>query len=126
MGRPTDAHIFSKLTRKYLKFDLRRSSFNSGYKYYHDLQNSWVKTGMDSPESKLIQQKIDVLDAKDDQEYRDLKIMVKRLPVQLNQILGKTKPKYQYKGRYQTNSKISRMPSQQMVKWREEMEGFKF
>ncbi len=126
MGRPVNEHIFRKLTRKYLKFDLRRSTFNTGFKFYGELQNSWNKTGMDSPESKLVQQKIDLLEEKDEQEYRELKKSVKSLPYELNQILGKSKPKYRTKGRNQVEDKFDRIPSAKTVKMREEMEGFKF
>ena len=99
MGRAPDQHIMKKLMRKYFKFDLNRSSFNSASSYYSSLLNSWAKKGMDSPESNLIQAKIDVAMKSDELEYRGIKKMTKQLPYDLNQMLPKIKTKYAFKGR---------------------------
>jgi hypothetical protein len=126
MGKPSDPHTFRKLTKKYLKFDLKRSSFNNGFKYYGDLQRSWTNTGMDSEQSKLIQKKIDVIEAQDEKEYRELKKMVKELPTKLNKMLAKNKPKYLKKGRNQREAAYDKPVSTFTQKLREEMEGFNF
>jgi hypothetical protein len=99
MGRAPDQHVMKKLMRKYFKFDLSRSSFNTASNYYPSLLNSWAKKGMDSPEAILIQKKIDEAMINDEKEYREIKIMTKKLPYDLNQMLPKIKSKYAFKGR---------------------------
>ena len=99
MGRATDQHVMKKLMRKYFKFDLKRSNFNTASAFYPSLLNAWAKKGMDSPEAKLIQQKIDVAMQTDEKEFREVKKMTKQLPYELNQILPKIKSKYAMKGR---------------------------
>jgi hypothetical protein len=99
MGRAPDQHIQKKLMRKYFKFDLSRSSFNTASSYYPSLLNAWAKKGMDSSEAVLIQKKIDESMINDEKEYREIKIMTKQLPYELNQMLPKIKTKYAFKGR---------------------------
>jgi hypothetical protein len=101
MGRASDAHVFKKLAKKYFKFDISKSSFNTASTYYGSLLNSWTKKGMDSADAQLIQEKIDVAMENDEKEYREVKIMTKELPYQLNQMLPKMKTKYHVKGRNQ-------------------------
>jgi hypothetical protein len=98
MGRAPDAHIFKKLSKKYFKFDIQRSSFNSASAHYGNLLNTWTKKGIDSPDAELIQEKIDIAMEFDEQEFREAKIMTKKLPYELNQILPKMKNKYHLRG----------------------------
>lgn len=101
MGRGPEEAIFRKLVNRYFKFDLKRSNFKSATTLYPDLYNSNSKNGPNSPQSKLILEKIDALYEKDEQEYREMKKMVKDLPYKLNQMVPKKKTKYQQKGRNQ-------------------------
>jgi hypothetical protein len=99
MGRAPDQHIMKKLMRKYFKFDMSRSNFNTASSYYSSLLNAWAKKGMDSPEAQLIQKKIDLAMISDEKEFRETKKMTKQLPYELNQVLPKIKTKYAFKGR---------------------------
>lgn len=99
MGRASDQDVMKKLMRKYFKFDLKRSNFNTASSFYPSLLNTWAKKGMDSPEANLIQQKIDIAMQNDEKEFREVKKMTKQLPYQLNQMLPKLKSKYAFKGR---------------------------
>ena len=99
MGRASDQHVMKKLMRKYFKFDLKRSNFNTASSFYPNLLSTWAKKGMDSQEANLIQQKIDIAMVNDEKEYREVKKMTKQLPYQLNQMLPKIKTKYAMKGR---------------------------
>jgi hypothetical protein len=99
MGRAPDQHIMKKLIRKYFKFDLNRSNFNTASSYYTSLLNTWAKKGMDSPEAEFIQSKIDLAMQNDDKEFREIKKLTKQLPYDLNQMLPKIKTKYAFKGR---------------------------
>lgn len=99
MGRAADPHILKKLVRKYFKFDMSRSNFNTASAYYPSLLNAWAKKGMDSPDAQLIQEKIDIAMKHDEKEFRETKILTKQLPYKLNQMQPKMKTKYYFKGR---------------------------
>lgn len=99
MGRGPDSHVVRKLTRKYFKFDLKRNNFNSATVFYPELMSAWSKDGMNSPQAKLIQQKIDLATEQDEKEFREIKKLTKNLPRELNQMLPKVKTKYMQKGR---------------------------
>lgn len=97
MGRPTPEAVMSKLIRKYFKFDLRKKTFQSASRYLPQLQTAWEKSGMDSKESKAIQDKIDASIIKDENDYVQLKKSVKKYPIMMNKILAKPKNKHQKK-----------------------------
>jgi hypothetical protein len=97
MGRPTPEAVMSKLIRKYFKFDLRKKTFQSASKFLPQLQTAWEKNGMDSKESKAVQEKIDAAVLKDEKDYVQLKKSVKKYPIMMNKILAKPKNKHQKK-----------------------------
>jgi hypothetical protein len=115
MGRGPDSHIAKKLIRKYFKFDLKRTNFNSAEALYPDLLNAWNKHGMNSEQAELVQQKIDLATNTDESEYRDIKKMTKDLPYNLNQMLPKIKTKYAYKGRTKNLSATYREPTERVL-----------
>lgn len=121
MGRGPDSHIAKKLMRKYFKFDLKRSNFNTAEAHYPDLLNAWNKHGMNSDQAELIQQKIDLATEQDEKEYREIKKMTKDLPYNLNQMLPKIKTKYAYKGRNKRIPATYREPTEKVLS---EMEKF--
>lgn len=115
MGTPKPTHLVSKLSRKYLKFDLNRSKFNTGASLYGDLLGAWGKYGQGSQQSAAIQEKIDQCFFNDEKEYADMKKIVKSLPYNLNQTLCKIKPKVHRKGRYQQVPIEYREPTDRIV-----------
>lgn len=104
MGRARDVHIMKKLTRKYFKFDVDRSSFNRVKPLYGKLINAWAKNGMDSPEADDVQDLIDLQIDIDEKEYREAKSMTKDLPEQFNQMFYKIKTKYAEKGKNRSST----------------------
>ena len=115
MGRGPDSHIAKKLIRKYFKFDLKRTNFNTAEALYPDLLNTFNKYGMNSEQAELIQQKIDLATTNDESEYREIKKMTKDLPYNLNQMLPKIKTKYAYKGRNKLLPATYREPTERVL-----------
>jgi len=99
MGRGPPIAIARKLIRNYFRFDLNRSSFDSAKEHMQELQLSWEKNGMNSIESKTIQNKIDYYNQKDNLEYMRMKKEVKSLPSEMNKLTFKPYNKYYKKGR---------------------------
>jgi len=115
MGRGPDSHIAKKLIRKYFKFDLKRSNFNTAETLYPELLNAWNKHGMNSEQADLVQQKIDIATKQDEREYKDIKKMTKDLTYNLNQMLPKIKSKYAFKGRNKEFPATYREPTEKVL-----------
>ena len=100
MGIPPDTHVQKKLIRKYFKFGLKRTDFDTTSKYYIECQKAWSKSGMYSLAAGVAQEKIDRAFENDEKEFKDMKRMIKDLPYKLNQSMPKIKPKIYYKGKH--------------------------
>lgn len=104
MGRGPPEAIVRKLIRKYFKFDLRRSNFDSVGELYSELNDSWNKHGMVSKESAAIQAKIDLARSQDDKDYIEFRKTVKSYPTLMNQMLLKPKNKHLKRGKQHLNT----------------------
>lgn len=112
MGRGPEEAIARKLIRKFFKFNLKRSSFDTSSGMLGELQSSWEKFGTGSIESRSIVAKIDAATEKDEQEYRNFKKTIKTYPILMNSILLKPKTKYQKKGNSQKGALFRQQSTQ--------------
>lgn len=99
MGRGPPEAILRKLMRNYFKFNLSRRSFDTASAMLPQFQASWEKYGHNSPQAYAIMNKIDAATFKDENDYKSFQKTIKTYPILMNQMMHKTKTKYQVKGK---------------------------
>lgn len=101
MGRANNEAILKKLMKTYLKFDIKRSNFNTASSYYLDLQKCWNTYGVGAVECHDLAKTIDQAMDNDQQEFLEYRRVAKNYPTVINKLMLKNKTKYLKKGREQ-------------------------
>lgn len=126
MGRGNDEAVARKLIRNYFRFDLKRKNFNTAKPYYQELMSCWKTNGKDSKEEDIIQQKIDMAMANDEKEFYEMKKIVKKYPLKMNQMLAKEKNKYLTKGHDPQHDRSINEPTKKIYDMEEDFYNMKF